>query len=116
METLDAMDHSVCMPDCPTELLVKFLSGKWKLQILYFAFKGNVRFNTLLRRIPGSNKQSIAVALRDMEEAGVLEKRVIKQKPLHIEYAITEQGKALYPIFMRMGIISKDILQLKPGE
>ncbi|WP_199327688.1 winged helix-turn-helix transcriptional regulator [Dysgonomonas sp. HGC4] len=36
---------------CPAEMLVKMLSGKWKLQILRLAFLEPVRFNSLLREL-----------------------------------------------------------------
>ena len=71
---------------CPAEGLLKMLSGKWKPQIFRMAVDGPVRFNALLRQLEGSNKQSIAVALKELEENGLLEKTVVKLKPLHIEY------------------------------
>ena len=78
------------------------LSGKWKPQIFRIALNGSIRFNTLLRQIEGSNKQSIAVALKELEEYGLLEKKVIKLKPLHIEYNLTEKGKSLIPVFQQL--------------
>lgn len=87
---------------CPVEGLLKMLSGKWKPQIFRIALNGSIRFNTLLRQIEGSNKQSIAVALKELEEFGLLEKQVIKLKPLHIEYNLTEKGKSLIPVFQQL--------------
>lgn len=84
---------------CPAEGLFKMLSGKWKAQIFRLAAKGPVRFNTLLRQLVGSSKQSIAVALKEMEENGLLAKRVVNNKPLHIEYDLTEKGKSFLPVF-----------------
>lgn len=87
---------------CPVEGLLKMLSGKWKPQIFRIALKGSIRFNTLLRQIEGSNKQSIAVALKELEEFGLLEKKIVKQKPLHIEYTLTEKGQSLIPVFQQL--------------
>lgn len=61
-----------------------------------------VRFSGLLRQINGSNKQSLSVALKELEDVGLLEKVVIKQKPLHIEYNLTEKGKLLTPVFRQL--------------
>lgn len=91
---------------CPAEVLVKMLSGKWKLQILRLAFLGPIRFNSLLRELVGSNKQSIALALKELEEQGFLEKATIKLKPLHIEYNLSEKSKSLVPVFRQLEIIS----------
>ena len=82
------------------------LSGKWKPQIFRLALNGALRFNTLLRQMEGSNKQSVATALRELEEQGILEKVVVKQKPLHIEYYLSEKGKALVPVFLQLESLS----------
>ena len=68
--------------ECPAQALLKLLSGKWKPEIFLLAVEGPLRFNTLLRDLKGSNKQSIAVALRELEDFELLDKKVIKLKPL----------------------------------
>lgn len=88
--------------ECPAEGLLKQLSGKWKPKIFRLALEGPVRFNSLVREIEGSNKQSIATALRELEENGLLEKTVIKLKPLHIEYSLSEKGKSLVVVFQQL--------------
>jgi DNA-binding HxlR family transcriptional regulator len=85
--------------ECPAVSGLKLLSGKWKPQIFRLAMLGPVRFNTLLRQLPGSNKQSLSVALREMEQAQLLQKNIIKLKPLHIEYLITDKGRSILHIF-----------------
>lgn len=87
---------------CPAEGLLKMLSGKWKPQIFRIAVDGPMRFNALVRQINGSNKQSIAVALKEMEEQGLLEKTTVRLKPLHIEYALSPKGKMLIPVFHQL--------------
>ncbi|MBK0402286.1 helix-turn-helix transcriptional regulator [Adhaeribacter sp. BT258] len=87
---------------CPATNLLKLLAGKWKPQIYRLALEGPLRFNTLLRQLPGSNKQSVAVALKELEEAGLLQKTIIKEKPLHIEYNLTEKGFMLVPVFKQL--------------
>ncbi|HNE28879.1 MAG TPA: helix-turn-helix domain-containing protein [Saprospiraceae bacterium] len=84
---------------CPAEGLLKTLSGKWKPQIFRLAAEGPLRFNALLRRLPGSSRQSLAVALREMEESGLLTKTVVRQKPLHIEYVLSARGASLLEVF-----------------
>ncbi|MEP6736651.1 MAG: helix-turn-helix domain-containing protein [Chryseolinea sp.] len=95
------IDSDNCTPssECPGESLLKLLASKWKPQIIRVAMDGAIRFNSLLRQLPGSNKQAIALALRELEEAQVLRKEVINRKPLHIEYSLTERGKSMLSIF-----------------
>ena len=87
---------------CPVQKLLKMLSGKWKSHIFRLAVDQPVRFNALLRQIEGSNKQSIASALKDMESNGLLIKNIITEKPLHIEYNLSEKGRQLVPIFRQL--------------
>lgn len=91
---------------CPAQGLLKTLSGKWKPEIFRLAVQGPIRFNSLLRQLEGSSKQMLSVALRELEEAGLLGKVVVQQKPLHIEYHLTEKGRSLIPIFEQLEIVS----------
>lgn len=91
---------------CPAQGLLKLLSGKWKPEIFRLAVEAPVRFSSLLRQIQGANKQTLSIALRELEEVGLLEKIVIKQKPLHIEYNLTEKGKALVPVLKQLETMS----------
>lgn len=91
---------------CPAQGLLKLLSGKWKPEIFRLAVEQPLRFSGLLRQIEGSNKQTLSVALRELEEVGLLEKVVIKQKPLHIEHSLTEKGKSLIPVFKQLESLS----------
>lgn len=87
---------------CPAQALLKMLSGKWKPRIFRLAMHGPLRFNSLLRDIPGANKQSLSISLKELENAGLLGKRVIKIKPLHIEYHLTEKGRSLIPVLQQL--------------
>lgn len=87
---------------CPAQTLLKLLSGKWKPEIFRLAVNGPLRFSNLLRQIEGSNKQSLSVALKELEEVGMLEKIVVREKPLHIEYYLTEKSKVLIPVFEQL--------------
>jgi DNA-binding HxlR family transcriptional regulator len=104
--TADQDDGSVLQP-CLAEDVLKLLIGKWKPQILQLASQKNVRFNSLLRKIPGSNKQGLSVALRELEDAKVLQKHTVSSKPLHIEYILTDYGRSMLPIFIVASNVAK---------
>lgn len=87
---------------CPAQGLLKLLSGKWKPEIFRLAVESPLRFSGLLRQIEGSNKQTLSVALKELEEVGLLQKVVVQQKPLHIEYYLTEKGKSLIAVFKQL--------------
>ena len=91
---------------CPAQALLKLLAGKWKPEIFRLASEAPVRFSGLLRQIEGSNKQTLSLALKELEENGLLQKEIIKEKPLHIEYRLTEYGKSLVPVLKQLKRLS----------
>lgn len=91
---------------CPAQGLLKLLSGKWKPEIFRLAVEAPLRFSSLLRQMEGANKQSLSVALKELEESGLLSKITLQQKPLHIEYSLTEKGRSLIPVFVQLETLS----------
>lgn len=87
---------------CPAERLLKALSGKWKPQIFRLAVENPVRFSSLMRDMEGANKQSVSLALKELEEEGLLIKNIIQQKPLHIEYVLSDKGREVIPVFLEL--------------
>jgi DNA-binding HxlR family transcriptional regulator len=77
---------------CPAEDVLMSISGKWKPQVIRLALQAPVRFSTLLKDITGANKQSISTALKELQQEGILDRVVVKQKPLHVEYLLSEKG------------------------
>lgn len=89
--------------ECPAEAMLKSLSGKWKPQILRLADEGTLRFNSIMKVLQGANKQSVSVALKELEEEGILSKTIVSQKPLHIEYSLTDKGRGVIPLLLNLG-------------
>lgn len=87
---------------CPAQALLRMLSGKFKAEIFRLAAAGPVRFSSLLRDIPDANRQSISVALRELEEHGLLKKSIIQNKPLHIEYQLSPKGVEVVSVFKQL--------------
>ncbi|SER84053.1 winged helix-turn-helix transcriptional regulator [Pedobacter rhizosphaerae] len=92
---------------CKAQAILKLLSGKFKPEVFRLSLNSPLRFSNLLREIPGSNKQSITTALRELEEVGLLERKVISEKPLHVEYYLTTKGKSLIPFFEQLESIGE---------
>ena len=88
--------------ECPAEAMLKLISGKWKPQMLRMAMQGPLRFSALLRQLPGSSRQSLSVTLSDLENAGLLHRHILSQKPLHVEYTLTERGAATLPLLQQL--------------
>jgi DNA-binding HxlR family transcriptional regulator len=62
------------------------------------AHSGAVRFNEFGSAVVGISPRMLSCRLRDLERAGIIERRVIPDSPPGVEYRLTERGRALGPL------------------
>ena len=72
------------------------LERRWVLSIVYAAHEGAVRFNEFRYALDGEiPPRTLAARLVELEQAGVLERRVVDSRPPRVEYTLTVEGKRL---------------------
>jgi DNA-binding HxlR family transcriptional regulator len=71
------------------------LERRWLLQILYAAHLGAVRFGEFRQAVGAVPPRTLAARLVELEEAGVLERRVVDARPPRVEYLLTDEGRRL---------------------
>lgn len=81
-----------CLEPCSIERGMRILGGKWTGSILWHLKDGPVRFNDLSRMIGGASKKMITERLRQLEDRGLVERRVIETAPIAVDYQITALG------------------------
>jgi DNA-binding HxlR family transcriptional regulator len=74
------------------------LERRWLLQVIVAAHSGAVRFNEFGEAVVGISPRMLSARLRDLEQAGMLERIVIPDSPPGVEYRLTERGRALGPL------------------
>jgi DNA-binding HxlR family transcriptional regulator len=92
----------------PLDVAFEIVGKKWTVHVLREAMRagGVVRFNELGRKIKGINAKSLSARLKELEGAGILERRVVPGTPVHTEYHLTSKGWALRPILIAMAWFS----------
>lgn len=83
---------------CPVELGLNILSGKWKLKILWYLSKSTIRFNELQRLLGNITTKTLTEQLRELEEQGIILRTVFPEVPPRVEYSLSEIGITLKPI------------------
>ncbi|NEQ46573.1 MAG: helix-turn-helix transcriptional regulator [Leptolyngbya sp. SIOISBB] len=83
-----------CLEPCPIERGMRLLGGKWKGSILWHLKDGPVRFNDLVRQMGGASKKMVSQRLQEMEEAGLVKREVISDRPIAVAYEITDFGRS----------------------
>lgn len=88
---------------CSVEVTLDVISGKWKPLILYhLAQMETVRFNALRRLMPGVTQRILTLQLRELEQDGVIERKVFAAVPPRVEYSLTDFGSSLKPVLAAM--------------
>jgi DNA-binding HxlR family transcriptional regulator len=78
------------------------VGGKWKFWIWYYLLNGSKRFGELQRLIPDASRQMLTMQLRELEQIGVLTRRVYVQRSPKVEYALTELARSIEPLLRQI--------------
>lgn len=86
---------------CSLSAVFSSIGGKWKPFIIWYLWNapmGVRRYGELKRKIPWDiSHKMFAQQLRELEEARIVTRMEYDEKPLRVEYSLTEQGKLLAP-------------------
>jgi len=95
------------MKVCPIDRSLKTMGHRYALHIMrnMILLKQN-RFNQFLDSIDGINTKTLAIRLRQLEEYGLVERKLIPGKPAHTEYYPTEKGMAVQRILAEIASFS----------
>lgn len=90
------------LPACPVETTLMIIGDKWKVLILRDLMNGTMRFGELKKSIGSVSQKVLTAQLRDMEEKGLLTRKVYAEVPPRVEYTLTETGYSLKPVLDAM--------------
>lgn len=97
--------------NCPArsvETILKVITKRWTLQILFDMFCGKKHFNEFQEDKPKLINKSLSRRLIELEEHGLIEKRMVENTT---EYYLTEDGKLLNKLIyeLMMYSIKRDV-------
>lgn len=74
---------------------VEIVGRRWAGAVLRAMLAGATRFGEIQGAIPGLTNRMLSERLKDFEAEGIVEREVIPEKPVRVEYRLTEKGRAL---------------------
>ncbi|MGD2069863.1 MAG: helix-turn-helix domain-containing protein [Gemmatimonadota bacterium] len=89
---------------CPVALAAEVLARRWTPLVLRELLLGSVRFNEIHRGVCRMSRSLLSTRLDELQGAGILERRLVDGHP---EYHLTEAGRELRPVIMKMGAWGK---------
>lgn len=97
-------ENCPCMEECPLNLALRLIGGKWKMQILCSLHNnGPTRYNRLKRSLDGVSNTVLAGALKELESDGLVVRREYLEVPVRVEYEIAPRSRPLIPILDDLG-------------
>ena len=84
---------------CPiVEGAFELLGRKWVGLIIHVLAEKELHFSELEKVIPPLSARMLAVRVKELEEAGLIERTVHTGSPVRVTYALTEKGRDLLPV------------------
>jgi DNA-binding HxlR family transcriptional regulator len=91
------------MPDlksCPIETTFRIIGKRWTVLIIREILRGNTQFNRFMENINGISPKVLTERLRELEQLGIIRRRIVSEYPLRVEYSLTDIGKGFEPVLL----------------
>jgi DNA-binding HxlR family transcriptional regulator len=73
----------------------ELIGRRWTGAIIFVLLESRCRFATLRDAIPDITDRMLSDRLQELEQEGILERTVVPETPVRVEYALTKKGRAL---------------------
>lgn len=91
---------------CPIQFTLDLIGSKWAILILRELFATDVgsggktsrRTHEFLDALPGLSTKTLMARLRELEEHGLIDRKVYAEIPPRVEYSLTEKGREIQPV------------------
>ena len=89
---------------CPVDFAFQRVGGKYKGRILWYLKDSVLRYGELKRIVEGISPKMLTQALKELEDDGLVTRKVYTEVPPRVEYTITTTGSELIPAIDSMRI------------
>ena len=108
-QTLTLQEHldNWGLKACPINNSLKIFQQKFALNIIRnMMLLDHTKFSQFLGSIEGINTKTLSIRLKELEEYGLIDRKVTQGRPLQVEYTLTKKGNALNSILAHMAEFS----------
>ncbi|WP_295599229.1 helix-turn-helix domain-containing protein [uncultured Methanobrevibacter sp.] len=93
---------------CPVDRTLNLISKKWSIQIIRDMFFGKKHFKEFKEDKPKLSNKVLSGCLKELEENGLIEKKVINTTPVTTEYYLTDYGRSMNRIVYELAMFTLD--------
>ncbi len=87
---------------CSLALAMDIIGGKWKSMAIYHLKDGPMRSSELQRALKGVTNRMFTLAVRELEQSGLVQRIVYPVVPPMVEYKLTPRGDSVLPIILQL--------------
>lgn len=82
---------------------IELIGRRWAGAILHVLAQGPTRFAAIRATVPDISPRILTERLRELEEAGIVERTVLPERPPGVEYSLTDSGTQLHHALEPLG-------------
>jgi DNA-binding HxlR family transcriptional regulator len=83
-------------PDyCPIVATIKMLGNQWNIITIRYLHDGPLKYNQLRRTMGNISSKTLSRSLKHLTAQEIVERRVLHESPISVEYSLTQRGKEL---------------------
>ena len=94
---------------CPLLECMAIIGGAWAPNIIWHLRGGPRRFSELRADIPPISPKMLTARLRELEECGVIDRKVLPTSPPSVEYSLNELGFRLVPAIDAIAAVGEEL-------
>ena len=91
---------------CPIETTFRIVGKRWTVLILREMFFGVTQFNRLQENVKGITPKILSRRLKELQRLRIVERRIVSQAPIRIEYRLTDVGRRLDSVLVSAAAFS----------
>ena len=95
MTASKSQSYDAFASQCPSRDALALVADKWVILASAGLAHGQMRHGELMKRIDGISQRMLTRTLREMEAAGLVERRIFAEVPPRVEYTLTSLGASL---------------------
>lgn len=98
--------------------IIDRIADKWAVMVVgHLSASGTMRFNALMRAIPGVSHRMLTLTLRGLQRDGIVSRTAFATIPPRVDYALTPLGLSLTgPLSMLAGWASGNRVEIEAAR
>jgi DNA-binding HxlR family transcriptional regulator len=103
-------------PFCPRyHRAVEIIGRRWTGAIVRAMLAGSTRFSEIMSAVPNLSDRLLTQRLNELQDEGIVDRVVVPEKPVRIEYHLTDKGQALADAVFALSAWAEEWIPREPG-